>query len=523
MTAEDFFKICNNYTREEYFSKFGEIEQVLRGFEAQLVGQNQQERDSVLCDIWELVEGAHGWMRIHMRSFCLKVGKKAEYAEHLLKEVTEADVNEVGEYEKLSHYWQISCVIFQNRNLENPTVEKRLMELYRSLFQSFCEALGVSGRNYIPMEQRDKRLVIVFTSQVLGMKHAPTKTLLDRCYVLQKNFGKKVWIINTAMQIPEKGQAPFYGLVCGQYRENLLKQDHLTFRDEKFAFYQCGNTMPDLEEIALVIRMVKRMKPYYLINIGGSDICTDLCGLFVPEITVSTVFSKIGVSCGEFQIVDKMLTAEDERQLRILKVEPQKVRRARFTFLFKEQTHIYTRADFGIWEDKFILVVIGWRLDEEIDRNFLEFLEHLLQKEPRIGIVFMGKFHHYVDYVKQGPFIEKYSKNLGEQEDVLAALECCDLYVNPNRNGGGSSASEALYKGLPVVTLPAGDVSVAAGEQFWVCDYDEMEMQVLRYVHDEAYYHEMSELAKERASVLMDSGNSFGRVIQEIEKEIETV
>lgn len=57
--------------------------------------------------------------------------------------------------------------------------------------------------------------------------------------------------------------------------------------------------------------------------------------------------------------------------------------------------------------------------------------------------------------------------------------ECMDLYVNPKRSGGGSSVAESLYKGLPVVTLPVGDVSAAAGESFRVADYGEMAETIL--------------------------------------------
>ena len=52
--------------------------------------------------------------------------------------------------------------------------------------------------------------------------------------------------------------------------------------------------------------------------------------------------------------------------------------------------------------------------------------------------------------------------------------------MNPKRNGGGSSVAEAVYKGLPAVTLPVGDVSAAAGESFRVADYGEMAETILK-------------------------------------------
>lgn len=520
MTIEQFLNVIKQYTMEEYFAKFGEIEQILKSIEVKISKGTNQEKDNILEEMAEQVSGAKGWMRVHVLSFCVKVSGNPKFAETLLDIVLNADLEEVGEYNKLSHFWQMGNLLFLNRNLEKPVVKQKMATLYMELFWAFARSLGLKGRNYIPWQERNKNLVFVFTSQVLGMEHAPTKTLLDRCYVLKKYLQKEVYIINTAMQIPTKGQAPFYGLVNAEYAEILSGLSELEFNGERFGFLQCENKMPDFELIAEVIRMVKKKKPEFLLTIGGSDICADLCGLFVTQITVSTVFSKIATSCGEYQIVDKELNETDRKVLSILGVEPRKVKRAMFTFSFKKQTHTFTRGQLGLWENKFILIVVGWRLDAEISAEFLNMLEHVIRENQEIGVAFMGVFDTWQEQLKEYPVLGENSRYLGKQMDALAVLECCDLYVNPKRNGGGSSVSEALYKGLPAVTLPMGDVSVAAGEGFLVPDYEAMEQQILRYASEPDYYRQKAKHAKERAEQLLDSSHGFGEAIKEIEKEI---
>lgn len=520
MTIEQFLNVIKQYTMEEYFAKFGEIEQILKSIEVKISKGTNQERDNILEEMAEQVSGAKGWMRVHVLSFCVKVSGNPKFAETLLDIVLNADLEEVGEYNKLSHFWQMGNLLFLNRNLEKPVVKQKIATLYMELFWAFARSLGLKGRNYIPWQERNKNLVFVFTSQVLGMEHAPTKTLLDRCYVLKKYLQKEVYIINTAMQIPTKGQAPFYGLVNAEYAEILSGLSELEFNGERFVFLQCENKMPDFELIEEVIRMVKKKKPEFLLTIGGSDICADLCGLFVPQITVSTVFSKIATSCGEYQIVDKELNETDRKVLSILGVEPRKVKRARFTFSFKEQSRNFTRTELGLSEEKFVLVVVGWRLDAEVDSAFLEMLERVVRQNEQIEAAFMGVFDSFAERVKAYPLLEKNSRFLGKQMDALAVLECCSLYVNPKRNGGGSSVSEALYQGLPAVTLPIGDVSVAAGENFRVPDYGAMERQILRYATEPEYYRQMAQRAKERAEQLLNSSQSFGTVVKEIEKEL---
>jgi glycosyltransferase involved in cell wall biosynthesis len=174
----------------------------------------------------------------------------------------------------------------------------------------------------------------------------------------------------------------------------------------------------------------------------------------------------------------------------------------------------------GFAEKQFVVLVVGWRLDDEISQEFLAMLEHVTEKQKNIIVAFMGIYGKYETATAKFPILASSSRFLGAQDDALAVMECCNLYVNPKRNGGGSSVAEALYKGLPAVTLPVGDVAAAAGEVFYVADYAEMEKQILRYAGDEVYYKEMSKLAEQRAEQLMDSKTSFCKVMQEIEHEI---
>lgn len=103
------------------------------------------------------------------------------------------------------------------------------------------------------------------------------------------------------------------------------------------------------------------------------------------------------------------------------------------------------------------------------------------------------------------------------QDDVLAILDNVDLYVNPDRIGGGTSVIEAMYKAIPVVTLDHGDVALGAGEEFWVHSYAEMTEKIIKYMNDIDYYNMMSKKAKERANYMLDSDGAFTDIIREFE------
>ena len=437
--------------------------------------------------------------------------------------VLAADYSEVGEYNKLSHYWQITRAVFTDGTLKSSEVERKLTGLYHTLFEAFSTAVGVTERCYIPRKERNQNLVIVFSPQVLGLGHAPTKTLLDRSYVLKTFLHKEVMIVNTAMYMTKKGCAPFYHMQEAEYAAELSELSSLEFKGETFSYMQCPEDMPDLQVIASLVQLIRDRRPDYIIGIGGNDICADICGRIVPQITVSTVFSGIATSCGEWQMVGKRtLSGTDEMRLQELGVQKECVKCVPFTFSFKPQQDHYTRADLTLPEEKFLVATVGWRLDDEITGAYLKMLEEAVGEEPAIHVVFVGRFHRFGEALAGYPVLQAHATNLGEQQDVLAVLECMDLYVNPARSGGGSSAAEALSKGLPVVTLPVGDVAVAAGETFEVEDYPAMQRQILRYAADHRLYVEMTQKARARAELLLDSKAGFGQALIEIEQQLES-
>ena len=208
--------------------------------------------------------------------------------------------------------------------------------------------------------------------------------------------------------------------------------------------------------------------------------------------------------------------------LQELGVQKECVKCVPFTFSFKPQQDHYTRADLTLPEEKFLVATVGWRLDDEVTGAYLKMLEEAVGEEPAIHVVFVGRFHRFGEALAGYPVLQAHATNLGEQQDVLAVLECMDLYVNPARSGGGSSAAEALSKGLPVVTLPVGDVAVAAGEIFEVEDYPAMQRQILRYAADHRLYAEMTQKARARAELLLDSKAGFGQALMEIEQQLES-
>ena len=393
-----------------------------------------------------------------------------------------------------------------------------LDDLYEAVYQDFLgevKDLCVP----IPQKERNRDFIIVLASQVLSLNHGPTKTLLDRCSILSGVIGKKVFIINTCSVLPEYGEILWFEQRLGNNAESLANSEFLEWKGNKYGYFQCPKEMPQTGVIKEILQIVRSEKPYFIVSIGGSDITADMCSRIVPVLTVCLGPSERAQTRTTFQMTGHRINDEDREWLRKHGFKTTHIIEGLFTSDFKPQTSILTREELGLPINAVICIVVGYRLDQEIDETFLDVVRELAGKG--IYTAFMGGFSRYEEMTRDDDLLRCYSINLGFKDDALAVYECCDIYLNPKRLGGGTSVAEAMSKGLPAVTINYGDVATGAGDDFIVDDYSEMIERVNKLSEDKDYYDIMSKKAKKRADKLTDSQGEFVRIIHEMESREE--
>lgn len=213
------------------------------------------------------------------------------------------------------------------------------------------------------------------------------------------------------------------------------------------------------------------------------------------------------------------MNEEDRKYLKLINRDEQRIIEHKFTSDLIEQKEKKTKEELGIDSDKFVIAIVGGRLDYEISEAFLDMLENLVSMDEDIMYVLMGKYETKLEEKRKT--LSKHIKCLGWVEDILGYYEACDLYVNPIRVGGGTSSVEAMSKGIPVVTVDYGDVATNVGEDFVTGDYHIMSQLILKYKNDAEFYQMQSDKAKERATELLDTSNVFAEVVTEFVKRVE--
>lgn len=376
-----------------------------------------------------------------------------------------------------------------------------------------CEELCES----IPVEKRNINRVAIIILQFLGRTHAPTKTALERIETLNKKMGKEVLVIHSAEQLSKCGEMPFYKGMIGNIDHRLDGFNRVEGKNgHTFPMYQPKTIMPDYLEIKKILDMLREFAPHKLIVLGDHCLLGDLAARMIPTVCIPMTFSTIPKKQNQFVAVGKHLTEDDYTNIKAMGCEPERYIESTFTFDVIEQTTKLSRAELGIPEDKFVLSVVGIRLDHEVTESFIRGLQKVF--EHGCHIAFAGKFEEYGDLCKRVPELAAHSTFVGYQDDILAFEEVCDLYVNPPRVGGGFSVVEAFCKGKPAVTLPYGDVAASAGPEFWVESPEKMEMTILRYKNDAAFYQKQAERAIKRSAELFDSVGALQHILDEMEK-----
>lgn len=448
--------------------------------------------------------------KLCLLSILMKFADKSKYTNEFFDTIkTASDMTEDNKYFAWNQFKRISL-----RNLAeydedtNNIVDNLYDQAYELYTQKYNDLL-----EYIPSEERNKDIVFVMTIQYLDNTHAPTRTVMERCKTLRK-LGKTVVIINTTEQYLMPGFVPMYGASYGRVLEEYDDVENVFIDGEGFPFIQLSEDYPIDIKLQILSHFIKKVKPYYILSIGTGSMVADLCGHMVPTVCMALAFSTLPHTKNKMKILGRKLT-EDEKE----KYKHEDIIESRFTFELKPQKEHYTRDTYNLPEDRFILVVVGIRLEFEIDDEFMKLLSRVC--EAGCYVVFAGIMDNYADMMKRYQIVGENSSFIGYCQDVSALMEICDLYINPPRLGGGFSVIEAFDKGRPGVYMKVGDVYTSGGEEFAVDTYDDMYNEIIRYKEDKAYYDKMAQKGRERARLMTSSVEAIRDIDEQICRRIE--
>lgn len=445
---------------------------------------------------------------LYLKSMLMQLEKSAENTNEFLG----CFIYYFAENEDYCYFvWnQIKRAGLEERICKNKRTNELLDYIYDKCFKN-CSLKIKDSIKAISYVEKNKDIVVVMSIQYLSNGHAPTKTIIERCKTL-KQMGKRVYFINTTEQYEIYEYVPFFGIKSGKVLEEYYEKKYMDMNGVNIPFYQINREQKITEKYYDIISLINKIKPEYILSIGTGSIIADLCAYSVPCAEMALTFSTVPHTENCIPIIGRKMSCEEKKHLKYDVIE------SRFTFELKKQTEKFTRKQFDIPEDRFVLVVIGIRLDYDISDKLLKMLSDLCWHN--VYIVFAGVYGRYEKDTEKYHDLRENSKFIGYCNDILALMDVCDLYVNPDRVGGGFSIIEAFYKGVPGVYLKKGDVFTAGGEEFAIDTFEEMYGMILKYRDDKIFYEEQSQKAKKRAEYMTSSLEAMSQLDEKIKQTI---
>lgn len=400
-------------------------------------------------------------------------------------------------------YWSMQRQLFLMRMDMSSVpdfVAGRLLPFYERFLRQISIRLGLAPAAR-PAGRPDTGRIVVVTNQFLSDQHQPSRDLLLLAGRLQRDLGREVLVLNTNM-MPDRYYSPFVPPFAAAVEERLSGEQTIQF--ETGTCRLLSSTEPGFTAAKLsgLLSAVEAFDPDLVIAFGGSVTVADLLEGVRPLLCIPTTAGQT-VSLADILLDfgSSKPPAGDGRLARSW-------RPFRFGLSLRRTGDSATRADISIPETAFVCIVVGNRLDAEVDGGFLDMLEQMLDRTPQALVLFAGGADSLPGRLSGNRHAARLLC-LGHVERMEALLSVCDLFLNPRRTGGGAGAAQALAAGVPVLSFGGGDVASVAGPAFLVADADAFITRATELAADPALLAAARQEARARFAVVEREGNDM--------------
>jgi glycosyltransferase involved in cell wall biosynthesis len=411
--------------------------------------------------------------------------------------------------EKVEIFWYLVQSAFLSKKHE---VIKDLDQAFQHLIGQFDNGIKTKNKFKNLREDFSGDLdVLVVTHQFLSLSHAPTLDTLNYCKALIE-LGRNVELLVTN-EVPH---SPTISIgIPFNINNDFLGRKHVEFEGKNISVNGLKEILSK-ENIENTVADYVSKNPKLVILIGGYSIYAELLGVHVPLVTLPcstdyyySKYAKILVwFSGDTYRANQITLEYDLKSQKI-------ITDIDYQYNLPSEQKKLKKSDFGISDQEIVAVIVGNRLDQELDDDFINFLDELNSVVP-FAILMIGQLSKEkknkinLKLKSQLVFIDFY-------ENLYDLYNAADFYINPRRSGGGTSAAYALCAGVPVFTVNYGDVSKIALPEFCYDSYQEM-LLMKNIISVQNFKQVHGENSKRKFASISNKKNVLSRVIQILEQ-----
>ena len=391
---------------------------------------------------------------------------------------------------------------------------------YRHLKEAINKLSGyyIKTLNIPPAKvgRREEKLVAVVIDQMLSLKHSPTKLIImyvNKIKEIYPDYQIKIYVEdNFRPNLTELISPHNY---CSAISHSLKAVHQKALNNEIEIVYSNPEDMKK-QRLNNLIAEIIAYNPEIILTTSYISLAANILYQHYPIVYLSLGAVNYSLDADIHLYADIDTVVKNNAQNKMIKTE--RIYQIDYGVEFDRPVKRIKRSDYNLCRDDFVLITVGNRLDAELDqdREFIDTICSFIAEQKNISwlIVGSGRFNYlhqnYCQLITDSKII-----NIKYEEDLLALYNICDLYVNPNRKGGGYSIAMAMQVGLPVVILnrPSDGLVYVGKDNSSGYNYTEYIKEILKLYQDRAYYIARSQLMRERIKLF--SVDSF---IQELVK-----
>lgn len=385
--------------------------------------------------------------------------------------------------------------------------------LYQEMIKNFCNQSAEFCQLSPLIGKGNEEVVLLLTNQFVTAQHGPTLTILNYASAL-KAMGKHPVVI-CCTTVAKSGHyvypmpAPvFFGTVRNEYfkADTLFDLDTgkqqantdgtvVKCWDQFFDFTQL-TPMDDPEHLVDLVNVINQLNPRFIIGVGGLNPVLEFIAQSRPVLNVPCVTSLV-TPLYAVPVLHRELTEKDQQRVQALALS-HPVLTSRLPFRLRKFDSVKSSK---VTDKNIKFVIVGYRLEHEMRADFIETLLAIKKHVPQSGFVFIGP-----DAIDSFPTeLQSCSYFSGRVSNAIDLIANCHFMLNPKRQGGGTSAIEALSLGIPVLTEAYGDVYQYIGDDFVFSSDQERLDFIRRYLTDVEFETAYIQTCQEAAAKATDS------------------
>ncbi|MEM9189476.1 MAG: glycosyltransferase [Myxococcota bacterium] len=381
--------------------------------------------------------------------------------------------------------------------------------LVRRVWPAHLEFLDRHVRR--PRAESDARLstgkprAAVVIPHLLNLRHSPTRIGFEYARAMATG-GYEVLVVDAGL-LPQRVEAPLFNPLIARYNDTLCAQGTLQFDGVALPFVRVGDASFTVEKVQQAVDIIDRFSPNVVLSYGNLNLVGDCLAAAYPTVFIPAA-RQAALSLAQVLLYPKRSSADAP--------PPETAERMTGTYhpysfmpMRYPRSAATTRSELGL-PDGVLFAISGTRLDREMTDLFVETMRRLLEASSAELVLIGGHYHGRLESAlpQFGPRIHQ----LGFQPHLRDTLRVFDGYLNPFRDGGGTTAFLAMVEGLPVVSLRRGDALNYLGPELTAETPDEYLAQATALANDPAERRAAALRIKAQADRIPFLTDAFGQL-----------